>query len=289
MLLYRKKIDCTLACGGKAQFQGIGIAIVELQPDVFVTLAPCYLSEPDDVCTISPGALKRYSKCKEARHEALDYLIVTTSENVTTKLKLKTAAGLDYVQLLVHHYKRPLTSKSERNPHLVVKPRLVFKGSVPSDPDETLDEPKISAAEADEIARDMKRMAEAYPTRKDLDYQLSMYLHMKFGHCSMDYVRKLIQKGRIKGLPAKVLDLKFDCPLCKIASAPKLHVGASSTILRQEKVSNFIWITPFSMSYRNEGTKLHCSAQKSRLGSRWAILCKVAARRSKSYARLCSE
>ena len=226
MLLYRKKIDCTLACGGKAQFQGIGIAIVELQPDVFVTLAPCYLSEPDDVCTISPGALKRYSKCKEARHEALDYLIVTTSENVTTKLKLKTAAGLDYVQLLVHHYKRPLTSKSERNPHLVVKPRLVFKGSVPSDPDETLDEPKISATEADEIARDMKRMAEAYPTRKDLDYQLSMYLHMKFGHCSMDYVRKLIQKGRIKGLPAKVLDLKFDCPLCKIASAPKLPRGS---------------------------------------------------------------
>ena len=69
MILCKKEIGCTLANGEKSRFQGIGIAVVELEPGNFVLLAPAYLSKKDDVNTISPGALKRYSKCTEATHE----------------------------------------------------------------------------------------------------------------------------------------------------------------------------------------------------------------------------
>ena len=59
MLFYKKEIDCTLACGEKTRFQGVGIAVVEIAPELYVVLAPCYLAAQDDVCTISTGALKQ--------------------------------------------------------------------------------------------------------------------------------------------------------------------------------------------------------------------------------------
>ena len=80
IILFRKEINCTLACGEKSRFQGIGIAVVEISPGTFITLAPAYLSTKDDVCTISPGALKKYSNCIEAKHEALKYLQITTKK-----------------------------------------------------------------------------------------------------------------------------------------------------------------------------------------------------------------
>ena len=38
----------------------------------------------------------------------------------------------------------------------------------------------------------------------------------------MEYVRKTVKIGKMKGLPAHILDLKYDRPLCKLTSAPKL-------------------------------------------------------------------
>ena len=125
------EIKCTLACGEKSRFQGIGIAIVEVSHGSFVILAPAYLSTKDDVCTISPGALKRYSKCSEASHEALEYLKITTSNKRTVMIKVETAAGLDYVKLKVHHFKRPMKTKLQRNPFLFVRPKqLIFRSGI---------------------------------------------------------------------------------------------------------------------------------------------------------------
>ena len=115
--LHLKDIQCTLANGEKSRFQGIGLAIIEIQPSIFLTLAPAYLSCKDDVNTISPGALKRYSKCKEASHEALEHVKITTSKGQKLTLPTITVAGLDYLKIKAHHFKRPMKTKAERNMH----------------------------------------------------------------------------------------------------------------------------------------------------------------------------
>ena len=124
--LHLKGIQCTLANGEKSQFQGIGLAIIEIQPFIFLTLVPAYLSCKDDVNTISPGALKRYSKCKEASHEALEHLKITTSKGQKLTLPTITVAGLDYLKTKAHHFKRPMKTKAERNMHWTVQPKFVF-------------------------------------------------------------------------------------------------------------------------------------------------------------------
>ena len=56
------------------------------------------------------------------------------------------------------------------------------------------------------------------------DEQLAMYLHIKCGHQNqnMDYVRKTATLGKMKDLSKSIPDLKYPCPLCKIAAAPKI-------------------------------------------------------------------
>ena len=104
ILFYKKEIDCTLACGEKTRFQGVGIAVVEIAPELYVVLAPCYLAAQDDVCTISTGALKQYSKCKRATHEAMESLFIETAEGKCANIKTQVASGLDYVRLCIHHF-----------------------------------------------------------------------------------------------------------------------------------------------------------------------------------------
>ena len=54
---------------------------------------------------------------------------------------------------------------------------------------------------------------------------LAMHLHLKFAHQNMDYIRRTAKLGQIEGLPQNISDLKYDCPLCKIAAAAKLPRG----------------------------------------------------------------
>ena len=76
---------------------------------------------------MSTSALKQYSKCTQANHEALEHLIITDRKNSTTTFKTISAAGLDYVKLKVHHSKRPIKTKAERNKYLSVRPKFIFK------------------------------------------------------------------------------------------------------------------------------------------------------------------
>ena len=136
IVLYRKEIPCTLANGEKSRFQGVGIAVREISPGNFVLLAPSYLSMKDDVCTISPGALKWYSKCIEAMYKAIEYLKITLQNKQSVKMKVETAAGLDYVKLILHRFRRPMKTKLQRNPFLRMKPKqFIFRsGLEPQDP-----------------------------------------------------------------------------------------------------------------------------------------------------------
>ena len=106
----RKYIPCSLANGGKSGFQGIGVALAELTTGTYVLLAPAYLSTKDDVNTISPSALKRYSKCTRAIHAASECFEVEMTTK-TTRMKIQTVAGLDYTKLKLHHLRRPMQTK----------------------------------------------------------------------------------------------------------------------------------------------------------------------------------
>jgi len=83
---------------------------------------------------------------------------------------------------------------------------MVFRSSISSDSAAATNPPQVTA-----IAR--------------VDQQLAMYFHIKSGHQNMDYVCKTIKLGKMKGLPAHIPDLKYNCSLCKISAASKLVRG----------------------------------------------------------------
>jgi hypothetical protein len=275
VVLYRKEIKCSLANGEKSQFQGVGIAVGEISPGNFVLLAPSYLSTKDDVCTISPGALKRYSKCKEATHEAFEYLKITTSNNRSVKMKVETAAGLDYVKLILHHFRRPMKTRLQRNPFLRIRPKeFIFRsGKEPQDPasinrietnPSALGQPHASASNSlafnvcDRInlpcssenasrkcgqlisnqhahVQDQIDPSSTLATSSHVPVvarlqtpdksQQALYWHIKLGHENMDYVRETAKSGTIRGMPKNIGNLKFECPLCKIATASRIPRG----------------------------------------------------------------
>ena len=119
--LQKKYIPCSLANGAKSGFQGVGVACAELVPGTPVLLAPCYYSKTDDVSTLSPGALIRYSNCTEANHSATKYLEVK-KEGKVIHVPLESVAGLDYAKLLIRHFKAPMQTKVSRNSFLTIKP-----------------------------------------------------------------------------------------------------------------------------------------------------------------------
>ena len=104
--LIRKPISCSLANGAKSKFHGIGDAVATLQ-GTSILLAPCYYSKTDDVSTISPGALIRYSGYSEANHSALKHLSINKDGRLIS-IPVETVAGLDYLKAHIHHFKGPL-------------------------------------------------------------------------------------------------------------------------------------------------------------------------------------
>ena len=55
--------------------------------------------------------------------------------------------------------------------------------------------------------------------------QQACYWHIKLGHMNMEYVEKIAKSGIIKGMPKNIGYLKYECPLCKIAAAPRIPRG----------------------------------------------------------------
>ena len=101
------------------------------------------------------------------------------------------------------------------------------------------------------------------------DDQLAVYLHIKCGHQNMDYVRKTATLGKMKGLPKSVPDLKYPCPLCKIAAAPKIPRGklTDPTELRKGDHIHADWIIMNTESVC--GLKTALILQEARTCKRW--------------------
>ena len=119
--LQKKFIPCSLANGAKSAFHGVGVAYAQLAPGLAVLLAPCYFSTTDDVSTISPGALIRYSGCEEASHSATKHLDIK-KDGKTTRIQLESVGGLDYSKMIIKHFKAPMKTKVARNSFLTIKP-----------------------------------------------------------------------------------------------------------------------------------------------------------------------
>ena len=96
-------------------------------PGFPVLLAPCYYSKTDDVCTISPGALIKYSGCSEAIHSSFKYLQVT-KDGRTIRSQVETVGGLDYSKITMCNFNKALKTKIGRNSYLAIKPpKFIFK------------------------------------------------------------------------------------------------------------------------------------------------------------------
>ena len=127
---------------------------MELEPRVYLILAPAYLSKSDDVNTISTGALKTHSGCTSATHEALSHMQLTAKCGKSYKFMADSVFGLDYIKVKLHHFKSPmLKTKQQRNPFLAVKPyKLVHsKGSA------VVHSPDITANARGEIIKSSSR------------------------------------------------------------------------------------------------------------------------------------
>ena len=138
----------------------------------------------------------------------ISHLHILTAKKRSIMMKVKTAAGLDYVQTKIHHFNCPQTTKSQRNRYLICKPSTL----------------KFNERHKKVLAQLSKPHAAAAIAKMELE-QLAPYIHLKFGHMNMEYVREMVRAGHIKGLPQNIPDLKFFCPLCKIANATKLPRG----------------------------------------------------------------
>ena len=55
--------------------------------------------------------------------------------------------------------------------------------------------------------------------------QQACYWHVKLGHMNMEYVNQMAKLGIVKGMPKTIGYLKYECPLCKIAAAPRIPRG----------------------------------------------------------------
>ena len=228
-----------MANGEKSRFAGVGVAIMEIKPKIFVLLAPAYFSEKDDVNTISPGALKIYSELSEATHEPLEHLNLKTKKGQEVKIPVDTVSGLDYVKLKLHHFQQPLRTKTERHPIVTVKPKLIYRSAISNDTAKIL-QPTISALDT-----------------TDRGYLLAMYYHIKFGHQNMDYVRKCARSGRYKGMPKNLPDLKYGCPLCKITAFQRIPRGDLKDTTELRKGARF---HADFMIFKTESIRLFTSA-----------------------------
>ena len=206
--------------------------MVELAPSICVTLAHAYLSKKGDVCTISPCALKRHAGCKQA---TLSPRVCKNhnQEKSTNQLRTSNAAGLYYIKLKVHYVCQEKSNhQSTVKLHLQLAERKfkpISQGRFqPSDGSSNYQHPNKNYDHAQHSLREVNaylNMELSNAVASEDKSQLACDLHIKFGHQNMDYIRRSAKQGIIKGLPNKIPNLKYDCPLCKIASAPKITRG----------------------------------------------------------------
>ena len=244
-LKYRK-IPVELGTAVVGQFEGIGIitvSIPEVKDSLFL-LYPAYLSTTDTCCTISNGALLKYSNFKSVLLDTHKSMSFTLHNNRRFTVPFHTKDNIDYIPLHIH----------------------------------------IPSRKKAPIYRHMSMQPASLTNKKVTSTQLFTYwLHIITGHTNVSILQEMIDKGMITGpgLPCKLAPIPGRCPICDAASmsrVPRARVsdstplpvgvmfhmdflfynkvsfrGFTAALIIVERTSRYTWIFPT----RSKGAPIH--------------------------------
>lgn len=94
-----KKIPVELGTAAQGHFEGVGVMVVSLpqvQDSVFL-LYPAYLSTTDTCCTISNGALYKYSGFTSVMIDTHKHMSLTFRDNRQFTIPLHVQDQIDYI------------------------------------------------------------------------------------------------------------------------------------------------------------------------------------------------
>ena len=194
----KKSFHCKLGLGLSSTFEGVGVCAVSFPKysrSIFF-LSPVFYAPNDDANTLSTRRLKKANTFKDVVERVYSCLEVTTSDDKVHQIPFEQHGELDYIRMLFHC---PANSKSlarsSRVNHLVCGPPPEY--------------------------RTITQKAFAAPL-------YTMYLHLRWGHQSVERLQLMIDYGVIKvpkGFPKKLSPLHAPCPICIIGGATKLPRG----------------------------------------------------------------
>ncbi len=110
-LVYRK-VGVELGTAAEGHFDGVGIMTISFPQykNCLFLLYPSFLSTTDKCCTISNGALMKFSGFKRVLIDTNQQLDLTLQDNRTLSLPLITKDCIDYIKIHIH-----ISSKGTNN------------------------------------------------------------------------------------------------------------------------------------------------------------------------------
>lgn len=237
--LIRKKIGVELGTAAQGYFEGVGIMVVSIpdHPESLFLLYPTFLSTTDNCCTISNGALQKYSGFKRVLIDTHNNLEVTLKDGRHFAIPFIVQDSIDFIKLHIH---TPTKATKQRLSckHMSLQPVSITNKILPG------------------------------------TVLYSWWLHINFCHRSLSILQEMIDKGEITGpgLPCKLAPLPGRCPICDAAGMTKIprgslrdtselpigvmfHIdfnflntvscrGFTATLIIVERTSRYVWIFP---------------------------------------------
>ena len=237
--LIRKRIGVELGTAAQGYFEGVGVMTVSIpnHPKHLFLLYPAFLSTTDKCCTISNGALKKYTGFSKVLIETHKQMELTLHDGSSFILPFSVHDDIDFITLHIHSSSKSKNSKASYK-HMSLQPVSITNK-------------KIAGTTL-----------------------FSFWLHIVYGHRSLSILQQMIDQGEITGpgLPCKLAPLPGRCPICDAAGMTKIprgtlrdttelpigvmfHVdffffniissrGFNSALIIAERTSRYVWIYP---------------------------------------------
>ena len=122
-LVYRK-VGVELGTAAEGHFDGVGIMTISFPQykNCLFLLYPSFLSTTDKCCTISNGALMKFSGFKRVLIDTNQQLDLTLQDNRTLSLPFITKDCIDYIKIHIH-----ISSKGTNNVRNAKQRRLSYR------------------------------------------------------------------------------------------------------------------------------------------------------------------
>jgi hypothetical protein len=236
--LIQKWIGVELGTAAQGYFEGVGIMTVSIptHPNCRFILYPAFLSTTDNFCTISNGALWKYTGFKRVLIDTHKQLVLTLQDDQEFTIPFIIQDQIDFIKLHIHIPSKSAMKYSYQ--HMSLQPVSITNKSITG------------------------------------IVLFSWWLHIIYGHRSISILQEMIDKGEITGpgLPCKLAPLPGRCPICDAAGMTKIprgtprdttelpigvmfHLdffffninscrGFNSALIIVERTSRYIWIFP---------------------------------------------